>query len=52
MLGVPVVHASHAGRFEGLAWPGEAVAYSSKSGHEYYLSTTLPYLEERFRGGG
>lgn len=117
MLGVPVVHASHAGRFEGLAWPGEAVAYSShylgetqivdgrgqmlarmsyedgegvvtaditlgviprermgipdnfwiaeypdstksrweatlKSGHEYYLSTTLPYLKERFRSGG
>lgn len=26
MLGVPVVHASHAGRFEGLASPGEAVA--------------------------
>ena len=113
ILGVPVVHASHAGRFVGQSWPGEAVPYPShylgetqivdgrgavlarmshekgegvitaslslgpvsgeqlpipdrfwipefsdglhrqwenalKSGHEYYLSTTLPYVQRRF----
>jgi len=113
ILGVPVVHASHAGRFVGQLWPGEAVPYPShylgetqivdgrgavlarmshekgegvitaslslgpvsgeqlpipdrfwipefsdglhrqwenalKSGHEYYLSTTLLYVQRRF----
>jgi predicted amidohydrolase len=28
-LGVPVVHASHAGHFQGRSWPGEPTAYSS-----------------------
>lgn len=113
MLGVPVIHAAHAGPFEGQSCPGEAVPYPSEyfgetqivdgrgkilarmsredgegvitadvawgptpgehtaipdsfwladypentntswetqlqSGHDYYLSTTLPYLKERF----
>ena len=113
LLGVPVVFASHAGRFEGLAWPGKSVPFPSsylgearivngegetvarrsleegagvitaditvgevpgerrplpdrfwipempaeeisesraqlQSGHQYYLSHTLPYLKKRF----
>lgn len=114
MVGVPVVHASHAGRFAGQSWPGDPTPFPSlylgetqivdgrgkilarmsqedgegvitadvspgqtpgeheaisdrfwipempepihrewetalESGHKYYLSTTLPYLKERFR---
>jgi hypothetical protein len=51
MVGVPVTMASHAGRFEGLAWPGEAIPYPSanQSGHEYYLPTPLHDLKERFQ---
>lgn len=113
MLGVPVIQASHAGKFEGRSWPGEPVPYPShylgetqivdgrgevlarmswqegegvitasvpwgpsageqlpipdrfwvpefserlnrqwhdalKNGHEYYLSTSLPYVQRRF----
>jgi predicted amidohydrolase len=113
LLGVPVVHASHAGRFEGRSWPGEPYPFPSsylgetqivngrgeilarmsredgegvitagvavgelpgkripipdrfwipempaeeihqweaqlKSGHEFYLSNTLPALKRRF----
>lgn len=116
LVGVPVVHASHAGSFEGLSWPGEPVPYRSRylgetqivngggevlarmshedgegvitasvspgpapgdrlalpgrfwipefsdglnsqwestqrSGHEYYLSTTMPSLRRRFGHG-
>jgi predicted amidohydrolase len=29
LLGVPVVHASHAGRFEGLSWPGKPTPFPS-----------------------
>jgi hypothetical protein len=29
LLGVPVVPASHAGRFEGRSWPGEPAPFSS-----------------------
>ena len=29
ILGVPVVHASHAGRFEGLSWPGKPAPFPS-----------------------
>jgi predicted amidohydrolase len=29
MLGVPVVHAAHAGTFEGQSWPGKPVPYPS-----------------------
>ena len=29
LLGVPVVHASHAGRFEGRSWPGEPAPFPS-----------------------
>jgi hypothetical protein len=32
MLGVPVVHAAHAGNFVGLSWPAEGNTYQS-----YYL---------------
>jgi predicted amidohydrolase len=29
LLGVPVIHASHAGRFEGRSWPGEPTPFPS-----------------------
>jgi predicted amidohydrolase len=29
LLGVPVIHASHAGRFAGVDWPGQPVPFSS-----------------------
>jgi len=29
LVGVPVVHASHAGHFDGRAWPGDPVPFSS-----------------------
>lgn len=35
ILGVPVVHASHAGKFVGQSWPGEPVPYPS-----HYLGET------------